>query len=214
MSQTIKNSATTSVTNQHFSRDIAFFDFDGTITNRDSFIDFIIFYRGKLSTYAGLFRLLPILLAYKAKLFPNWKAKERVLTYFFRDEPVEKFQRYCNQYADERLPHIVRVQALQTIKKHQASGADVYLVSASPENWLLSWCQRKGIKLIASKLEVQDGKLTGKLAGKNCYGPEKVARIREEVILTNYYCVYCYGDSRGDREMLELADYPYYRPFR
>jgi HAD superfamily hydrolase (TIGR01490 family) len=202
------------VTSRHTSRDIAFFDFDGTITNRDSFIDFIIFCRGKVTTYAGLIRLSPILLAYKAKLFPNWKAKEKVLSYFFAGESIEKFQQYCDQYAQVRLPHIVRVQALQAIKKHQAAGADVYLVSASPENWLLGWCQRKGIKLIASKLEVQDGKLTGKLAGKNCYGPEKVVRIRQEVTLTDYYCVYCYGDSRGDREMLGLADYPYYRPFQ
>lgn len=200
--------------NNHTGPDIAFFDFDGTITNRDSFIDFIKFYRGKVATYTGLFRMLPILIAYKARIVPNWKAKEKVLTYFFAGEPIEKFQQNCDRYAEERLPHIIRVSALQAIKKHQAVGTDIYLVSASPENWLSNWCRRKGIKLIASRLQVRDGKLTGKLVGKNCYGPEKVARIREEVTLTDYYHVYCYGDSRGDREMLSLADYAYYRPFR
>lgn len=214
MSQPTTHPESDNTTNRPTSRDIAFFDFDGTVTNRDSFIDFIVFCRGKVAAYAGLARLFPILLAYRAKLYPNWRAKEKVLTYFFAGEPLEKFQQYCNRYAEERLPHIVRVSALQAIKKHQTAGAEVYLVSASPENWLSNWCQRKGVKLIASKLEVQDGKLTGRLAGKNCYGPEKVARIRQEVALKDYYQVYCYGDSRGDREMLGLADYPYYRPFR
>ncbi len=195
-------------------KSIAFFDFDGTITNRDSFIDFIIFYHGRFSAYCGLFRLLPSLLAYKVKLIPNWQAKEKVLTYFFQNKQITKFQQNCDQYATDRIPRIVREGALQAIQKHQELGSDIYLVSASPENWLLAWCQQKGIKLIASRLEVINDKLTGKLLGKNCYGQEKVARIRKEVNLSHYQDVYSYGDSSGDREMLQLADQAYYRPFR
>ncbi|WKN42947.1 HAD-IB family hydrolase [Tunicatimonas pelagia] len=195
-------------------KNIAFFDFDGTITNRDSFIDFIIFYHGKWVAYLGLLRLLPFLLAYKVKLIPNWRAKEKVLTYFFEGEPTATFQQGCDQYATERIPPITRVGALQALQKHHDLGNDIYLVSASPENWLSAWCQQKGIKLIASRLEVIDDKLTGKLRGNNCYGAEKVARIHQEIDLSDYEGVYAYGDSSGDREMLRLADYAYYRPFR
>ncbi|MEM9829784.1 MAG: HAD-IB family hydrolase [Bacteroidota bacterium] len=195
-------------------RSIAFFDFDGTISDRDSFIDFIIFYHGKFTAYLGLFRLLPILLAYKIKLVPNWKAKESVLRYFFKDEPLDEFQQYCDRYSLERIPQISRVGALQAIQKHHELGNDVYLVSASPENWLSAWCNHKGLKLIGSRLETKEKKLTGRLVGKNCYGPEKVARIHQEVILNNYQDIYCYGDSSGDRELLQLADHAYFRPFR
>lgn len=192
---------------------IAFFDFDGTVTTRDSFLDFIAFYHGKMTFYRGFVWLLPMLLAYKAKLIPNWRAKEKVLTYFFKGVPLAEFQQRCDQYAEQRIPHIVRAKALQAIKNHQEQGHEVFLVSASPENWLKAWCQRKGIQLIATRLEVKGGKLTGKLAGNNCYGPEKAARIHQDILLKNYQNVYSYGDSRGDKEMLALADFPYYRPF-
>lgn len=195
-------------------KNVALFDFDGTITNRDSFIDFIIFYHGKLVTYFGLFRLLPTLLAYKVKLIPNWQAKEKVLTFFFRDEHLNSFQLRCNQYGTERIPQITRAKAIHTLEKHQKLGDDIYIVSASPENWLLAWCEKIQIKLIATKLEVVQDKLTGKLRDDNCYGPEKVARIRQEIDLSKYQEIYVYGDSAGDREMLRLADYAHYRPFR
>nr|WKN36694.1 HAD-IB family hydrolase [Tunicatimonas sp. TK19036] len=195
------------------SRCIAFFDFDGTITNRDSFLDFIKFDQGKASFYWGFVWLLPSLIAYKLKLIPNWRAKEKVLTYFFKNTSLAEFQQRCDQYAKERLPHIIRAKALRAIKKHQAQGHDVYLVSASPENWLEAWCHRKGIRLIATRLEVVNERITGKLCGKNCYGPEKAARIQQEIMLTDYHNIYSYGDSRGDKEMLALADFSYYRPF-
>ena len=210
----INNPTKTSVKDAVSIKSVAFFDFDGTITDRDSFIDFIIFYHGKFSAYVGLLRLFPILLAYKLKLLPNWRAKEIVLTHFFQGEPIEKFQQYCDQYAWERIPQITRVGALQAIQKHHELGNDIYLVSASLENWLSAWCNRKGLKLIGSRLETKEGRVTGKLVGKNCYGPEKVVRIRQEVTLHKYQDIYCYGDSSGDRELLQLADHAYYRPFR
>lgn len=195
-------------------KSIAFFDFDGTITNRDSFFDFISFYRGKTRLYIGLLKLLPTLLAYKINIVPNWKAKEKVLTYFFKDEPVTKFQYRCDQYAMKRIPQVIREGAVQAIKYHQQLGHDIYVVSASPENWLSAWCQRKNLGLLATKLEVSSGTLTGKLRGNNCYGPEKVTRILSKVELANYDAIYSYGDSKGDREMLDLANHSYFRPFR
>ncbi|MGB3584907.1 MAG: HAD family hydrolase [Tunicatimonas sp.] len=213
MNQSV-NSSNPNNTEGSSTKSVAFFDFDGTITNRDSFIDFIVFYHGRFAAYFGLFRLLPFLLAYKIKLMPNWQAKEKVMTYFFKGEPLADFQTRCEQYATERIPQITRKSALQAIQKHQELGNDIYLVSASPENWLLAWCQQKEIKLLASRLEVSKGRLTGNLLGKNCYGPEKVVRIRQVVDLSHYQNVYSYGDSSGDRQMLQLADHAYYRPFR
>lgn len=49
---------------------------------------------------------------------------------------------------------------------------------------------------------------------KSCYGIEKEHRIKEAYMLTSYEHVYAYGDSRGDREMLSLADTKEYKPFR
>ena len=192
---------------------LVLFDFDGTVTRKDSLFDFIRFYRGRTSLYLGMLWLAPMLVVFKLGLIPNWKAKERVLTHFFAHEPEEVFQQKCAMYAQQRLPRIVKDSALRKIREHQKQGADVYLISASAENWLQSWCESMGLPLIATRLEVQDGKLTGRIAGNNCYGPEKASRIRCEIDLSRYDTIYGYGDSRGDREMLALTHFPHYRFF-
>jgi len=69
------------------------------------------------------------------------------------------------------------------------------------------------MEIISTRLETKDGLLTGNFATPNCYGPEKVRRIREVVDLSAYQTVYAYGDSRGDREMLEIAHEKGYRVF-
>lgn len=157
--------------------------------------------------------LLPILILYKLKVIPNWKAKEKVLTYFFKDEPIDRFQQICDTYATSRIPAIIRPKALQKLQEHLSKGDEVYIVSASAENWLAAWCRAQGIKLIGTQLEVKSGRLTGKIKGNNCYGTEKVNRIRAVITLHDYHQVHCYGDSSGDHDMLALAHFPNYRVF-
>ena len=195
------------------SKKIAFFDVDGTITRQDSFLDFIQYYKGKKKFYIGWLLLSPWLVLYKLKLISNWKAKERVLTYFFKGESLEVFQQKGDTYALQRFPQIIRSTALRAMQQHLQDQTEVYCVSASAENWLQAWCHKNGMGLIGTRLEVLDGRLTGKIAGLNCYGPEKVVRIREELSVEEYDEVYVYGDSPGDREMLALAHHPHYRFF-
>ncbi|MDW7693741.1 HAD-IB family hydrolase [Flammeovirgaceae bacterium SG7u.111] len=193
---------------------IAFFDFDGTITTKDSFIEFIKYYRGKPRFYLGFLLLSPVLVLFKLKLIANWKAKEMVMRYFFGGSDETDFQQACDEFGEKIIPQLVRSRALEKIKQHQQDETRVVLVSASAENWLSFWCKQQKIECFASRLEVANGKITGKLVGKNCYGPEKVARIRQKIKISEYKTVYAYGDSSGDKEMLALAKYKFYRPFR
>ncbi|MGB3850148.1 MAG: HAD-IB family hydrolase [Tunicatimonas sp.] len=193
---------------------LALFDFDGTITRRDTLFDFIRFYRGRWALYRGLVQLTPALLAYKLGFTANWVAKERVLTHFFGGESESAFRRRAADYAHQRLPQIIRPSALQKIRAFKEQQATVYVVSASAEDWIRPWCETLEVQLLATRLEKQQQKISGKIAGKNCHGPEKVRRIREELALSQYSAVYAYGDSSGDREMLTLAHYPHYRYFK
>jgi len=91
----------------------------------------------------------------------------------------------------------------------------VVLASASLELLLEPWARAAGVDdVLATRLEVRDGRLTGRLAGPNCYGPEKVARLEALVGDLAGVELYAYGDSRGDRELLAAAQHPVYRPFR
>ena len=192
---------------------LAIFDFDGTLTYKDSFLEFIKFCYGKKAFYSGMLQLSPWLIAYMAKLYPNWKAKEKVLHYFFGGMPVGALQQKGEEFAKEVIPGILRPKGVIALNNHIQAGDRVILVSASAEQWLAPWCRQLGIELLASCMEAQNGIITGRLMGENCYGPEKVSRLEKHLLLKDYKEVYVYGDSSGDKELLALATHPHYRYF-
>jgi HAD superfamily hydrolase (TIGR01490 family) len=193
---------------------IAFFDFDGTITNKDTLFHFIRFYVGEIKFVWGMIVLMPMLIKFKVGLIRNDTAKEHLLSYFFRGESVQIFKEKARVYAHTKMTEIVRPKALEKINWHQSQGDDVIIVSASMECWLKPWCEMHSVSLISTRLEVLDGEITGKFSTKNCHGIEKENRIKELYNLENYSYIYAYGDSNGDKALLALANESYYKPFR
>jgi len=193
---------------------LALFDFDGTITTDDSLISFIRFAMGDSKFLVGMVILSPMLVAYKLKLIANYRAKEYMLSYFFKGMSKEKFMQLTREYSLKHIDSIVRPKAIQKIAWHKEQGHKIVVVSASIECWLKSWCDKNNLNLIGTKMQMQNAKVTGLFASKNCYGIEKVNRIKELYNLNEYDYIYAYGDSSGDRELLELADEKFYKPFR
>ncbi len=193
---------------------IAFFDFDGTITTKDTLLEFIKFYKGTGYFYFGFLLYSPFLIAYKLKLIPNYVAKQKVLSFYFNGESITLFQKKCDAFSELILPKLIRPKALKEIEKLKEANAEVVVVSASAENWISKWAAANGIKLIGTRLAVADDKLTGNINGINCYGDEKVCRIEQQYDLKLFKEIYCYGDSGGDKAMLKLATFPFYKPFR
>lgn len=196
------------------SQTIAFFDFDGTITTKDTLLEFIKYSKGRFKFYLGFLLNSPWLIAFRLKIISNQAAKERILTWFFRNTPLTDFQQTCNQFATDIIPGLLRPKALQEIDILRRKGTTVVVVSASPENWIRPWAGSLEINLIATRLQVKEDKLTGKITDKNCHGKEKVARIQTLYQLSDYSIVYAYGDSSGDKPMLQLAHTAFYKPFR
>jgi phosphatidylglycerophosphatase C len=193
---------------------IAFFDFDGTITKKDTLLEFIKFSKGRLGFYLGFLINSPYLVAYKLKLISNHRAKQKVLQFFFKGMPSERFQVLCDNFSQQVLPGLIRAKALEEIEKLKREGVSIVVVSASPENWIRKWADDNGIQTISTRLEIKEGKLTGKILGRNCHGKEKVIRIEENFTLSEYETIFAYGDSSGDRHMFKLASVKYYKPFR
>lgn len=192
---------------------IAFFDFDGTITTRDTFLEFIKYSKGHWAFWTGFLFLSPYLIAFKAGLISNQKAKECVLRYYFKGVGIADFNLKCKAFAEAVIPNLLRPKAIERIQWHKEQGMEVVLVSASPENWLQDWCESMGIRLIGTQLEVHADLLTGNVRGRNCHGEEKVRRIREKFNLSDYQAIYAYGDTSGDRPMLGLAQFPFMKEF-
>ncbi|MEI9917746.1 MAG: HAD family hydrolase [Bacteroidota bacterium] len=193
---------------------LALFDFDGTITNRDTLIEFTRFVVGSNKFFRGMIWLSPALAMQKAGLLGSQKAKENFLTYFFKDFSVEEFDKLGRDFKSKALPLMIRPGALERIQSLKSDGYRVVVVSASAYNWIEPWASSTGVELIATKLEVTNAKLTGKIEGKNCNKEEKVKRIKEAIELSDYSQIEAYGDTSGDIPMLKLATKSYFRPFR
>ena len=193
---------------------LALFDFDGTITTEDSLIQFIRFAKGNISYILGMLLLSPMLVLYKLKLIPNYKAKQLMLSYYFKGMNAQKFKEVAEVYSLEHIDIILRPKAMKKITWHQEQGHKIVIVSASMQCWLKPWCLKHDIDLISTELEILDNKLTGTFSTKNCYGVEKENRVKQIYTLNKYEYIYAYGDSSGDKELLALANESFYKPFR
>ncbi len=190
---------------------LALFDFDGTITFKDSFGDFIKYAVGQTRFYLGVICLTPVFIGFLLGLVRSWRAKELMSIFFFGGRDAQAFKRLALKYSREELPKIVREIALERIEWHRQRGDTIVVVSASIDLWLKGWCDAQQVELIATRLEEKDGRISGKFATKNCNGREKVRRIKERFDLSSFDCIYAYGDRPGDKPMLAIADERYYR---
>jgi phosphatidylglycerophosphatase C len=190
---------------------LALFDFDGTISTRDTTWDFIFRTCGKRRALSGIIRLVPVSMAYSMKRIQHHDAKQAVIRYYFRDWDKEAFIKAARSYARHVVPSIIRPEALNRIKWHQDQGHTVAVVTGSLDILLSDWCSGLGLDLIATGLDLESAQIG--LSTRNCFKEEKARRIREKYALESFDCIHAYGDSSGDREMLALADMQYYKRF-
>lgn len=191
------------------------FDFDGTLTTRDTLLEFIRYSCGTWKFVAGFVLSLPLLLLMKFRLYPNWKAKQRVFAWFFKGMPIKDFDALCRQFARDNM-RLLRPQGLSVIRSALAENSKVMIVSASIENWVRPFFEEFGEQVLVSctRIDVRQDTVTGKFLTQNCYGGEKVKRIKRAFPFRNTYELIAFGDTEGDKAMLEYADKSYYKPFR
>lgn len=192
---------------------VAAFDFDGTLTTRDTLIPFLNYHAGRLGFVRGMTRSLPVLAAYALRLLRNDVAKEQLLINFLAGTDLPVLKQAGQLFAEGRLAALMRPEALDRLRWHQAQGHRVVVISASLDIYLEPWARTVGIDhVICTSLESDSaGRVSGCLAGNNCFGPEKLRRLLDSLGDRSGYILYAYGDSRGDRELLASADHAFYR---
>ncbi|HXM56217.1 MAG TPA: HAD family hydrolase [Candidatus Dormibacteraeota bacterium] len=193
---------------------VAVFDFDGTMTRRDSTTAFCLATVPARRLVPVLALRAPRLAAFRLGLASRTAVKESLLTALLGGMEDALLRRRAAAWARAALPGLVRPAALARLRWHQSRGHRVVLASASLEVLLEPWARSVAVSdVLATRLEVRSGRVTGRLDGPNCYGPEKVARLRALLGDLDAFEVFAYGDSRGDRELLAAARHPAYRPF-
>ena len=194
---------------------VAAFDFDGTLTRRDTLFPFLLYVAGPLKFSYKILLLLATLTGYALGLIRNDKAKIKVLRCFLANMEMASLQQYALQFAEQKLPSLLRSEAMQRLAWHRQQGHRCVVVSASLEIYLRPWASKAGFDdILGSRLETRaDGRTTGNLLGENCFGLEKMRRLETLLGSRDGYTLYAYGDSRGDKELLSAADYPFYKKF-
>lgn len=167
------------------------YDFDGTIYDGDSTIDFYFYCLKKYPRIVFcLPRQLMAALWYKMKRCDKTRFKESFYSFL---KKIPEMDREIVSFWDK---HECKIKECYRSRQKP----DDVIISASPEFFLAEICSRIGIRyLIASKVD----KRTGKYSGTNCYGEEKSRQFYcnfPEGIIDEFY-----SDSYSDEPMAKLA---------
>lgn len=193
---------------------VAAFDFDATLTNRDTVVPF-------LRRFTTIPRFATSLVPHASSLVAVAARRDRdglrelATRLVFTDRPVTDVEREAVAHAAAIAGSWLRPDTTARLNWHTEQGHRVVIVSASYEQYVRVVAERLGdVGVAATRLDVVDGRCTGDLLGANCRGPEKVRRLdawlRERGLDRAEITLYAYGDSSGDRELLAAADHPHW----
>ncbi|MEJ2898558.1 HAD-IB family phosphatase [Acinetobacter sp. NS-4] len=189
-------------------KNLALFDFDGTLCTKDSFTGFIFYALSKRHIVKQGIKILPWIQAYYLNAYPAHAMRSKLFRAMFSNANAPKLQQSAQEYAASlmnQLNHLL----LKQLKQHQALGDDVVLVSASVDVYLKHVCTLLNIDLICTQTEQVNEVYTGQYTTPDCSSEQKRQRILEKYHLDDYAVIYAYGNSREDDEMLAMANHTF-----
>ena len=185
------------------------FDFDGTMTVRDSFTAFLKWRAGSFRYAVGCLKLTPQIVVY---LFDRnrGKLKAAAVREFLKGSRQDQLQEEARRFAEKNAGRLMRPDAVETWRRWRTKGAKTIIVTASPDFVVAPFARGLGADgLIGTELAFDaDGRCLGVFAGH-----EKVRRLRE-VYGADVRLTAAHGDTAGDKEMLAIADEAGYRVFK
>jgi HAD superfamily phosphoserine phosphatase-like hydrolase len=194
---------------------LALFDFDGTISSKDSVELFLKFVNNKWFYYYVKFILtLHLYILYKLGMINYQKLKNDRLYYLLKGLKESEIFSLANDFSINILPNILRRSALNRLEWHLSNKDEIYVVSASFDILLDNWCKSKKINLITNKFDFKRLLINDIFQTPDCNGDEKVNRIKQIVKLEHYDIIYAYGDSKMDLPMLNIANKKYFKFFK
>ena len=197
---------------------IAAFDFDGTLTRGDTLVPFLARGLGWPRLGLALLRCAPWLAGYALRLVRNEAAKARLLQATLGGRSLAEMDDWTTRWLARDFPGQLQDWTLARLAWHRAQGHCCVVVSASPDIYLQRVARSLGFDgLICTEMAVQNGRLTGQMQTPNCYGEQKVLRLRAWLAerfgaeAAAGMTLYAYGDTAGDKPMLRLAQHAWYR---
>jgi phosphatidylglycerophosphatase C len=189
-------------------RPIAAFDFDGTITQRDTLLGYLLAVGGPGRVAASLGRHATGMARGLRDDAARDAAKERVVGHVVRGRSLDELDDAGGRYAATLLSRF-RPDVVERIEWHRTEGHELVIVSASLVHYLRPVAASLGFDdVIGVELEFDESRVaTGRLARANVRGPQKEARLREWWGDRPATELWAYGNSSGDEDLLAMADH-------
>lgn len=181
------------------------FDFDGTLTYKDTMFLFLKYYN-PTKFYLAFAKHIPLFVLLKLKLADAEKVKKSFVSAILKGERLSKITQKSQDFFNKFHKEIIRPNAWDFINNIDPSQTESYIVTASLDIWVKPFADLFGMKLLATQAEFNDDLFTGNFVGKNCNGDEKRCRIEAEFKDKKYDKTIAFGDTDGDREMMAWAD--------
>jgi phosphatidylglycerophosphatase C len=197
-------------------RRVAAFDFDGTVSQRDTLVPFLAKAAGRRRFAQACGRLGLVGARRGIDLRDRDGVKERLLRELFAGRDERELRHLGERYARDLLSDQLRPDVLSRLEDHRRAGHDVVFVSASLVYYLEPLAALLGAQAVmAVEPEVRDGRLTGALARPNVRAEQKALRLREWLGAAEHgpvegVRVYGYGNSSGDHALLAMSDHAYW----
>ncbi len=191
----------------------AFFDLDYTLLRGSSGL---LYLRYLWQTgYVAWPQWIPILrdiAAYKAGILDFPRVMARLMARVAGSGEAQAWK-LSQAWFESLLRHYIADSARQKVQWHQAQGHHAVIVSASTPYAVQPVAHALGLAdgaYLATRLEIIDGRFTGRVCAPACYG-------RGKVILTQAYAAqhgvdlsqsYFYSDSHHDLPLLDAVGHP------
>ena len=191
-------------------RDLALFDFDGTLTTRETFPDFMRYAVARPRLIVGGVLLAPVVFGYRRGWVAGNPTRASIVQVGLRGVDAARLRAQGEAFARDVLPGALRPEAIARVAWHRDRGDRIVVVSGGLDVYLAPWCAAQGVDLLCSVLAERDGRITG-YAGAQCVGEEKVRRVRALCDPQAYAAIHAYGDTHEDQAMLAMAHHRTYR---
>ena len=191
--------------------DLALFDFDGTLTTRETFPDFMRYAVARPRLLAGVVLLAPVVFGYRRGWVAGNPTRASIVQVGLRGMDAARLRAQGEAFARDVLPAALRPDAMARLQWHRERGDRIVVVSGGLDVYLAPWCKEHNLDLICSSLQHHEGVLTGHYFGQQCVLSEKARRVRERYDLGSFSAIYAYGDTPEDRDLLGLASRQYYQ---
>ena len=186
-------------------KSIAIFDLDGTLTDKDSFLAYLISFGIKHRKWSAFIKMPFLIAAYLIKIIKDFQLKQYLIADFLEGVPREIITQHTDWFCKEWLPKHLHPVGINYLHSHQAKGDRIILLSASPSVYVPAVAEALKInEVVCTQIKSDKNGWRGHIEGMNCKGKEK-RRVMQAYLNTEQAPpgTHAYGDSKSDKYILD-----------